>query len=71
VYYRDTFLDNRKDSGSIRRQFQELLRKSALRGYGIGIGHVQTPALAAVLKEYANDPSLRFCFPDELKPDTR
>jgi polysaccharide deacetylase 2 family uncharacterized protein YibQ len=51
---RDVFLDNRRDPGAIRRQFEELLRQARKKGHAIGIGHPY-PETAAVLSDLLAD----------------
>lgn len=51
-FERDAFLDNKKDVASIRASMERLIKEARQRGYGIGIGHIQTANLALVLKEY-------------------
>lgn len=47
---RDVFLDNVLDKKIIKRQFEELLKKSKIKNYGIGICHPHTQTFEALLE---------------------
>ena len=51
-YKRDVFLDNEKDISYIRNSMTTLINEAKLKGFAIGIGHIQTKELAFVLKEF-------------------
>lgn len=48
---RDVFLDNQRDTVSIRRQFRKLIRLAKLRGYAVAIGHPYPETLALLEAE--------------------
>lgn len=51
-YERDVFFDNDRDRASIRKSMESLIKEAKQKGYGVGIGHIQSKELVPVLKEY-------------------
>ena len=55
IWERDIFLDNNPDPNEMRTMINKGLAIADKKGYAIMIGHVQTPALAKLLREMYAD----------------
>ncbi len=55
IWERDIFLDNNPDPNKMRTMINKGLAIADKKGYAIMIGHVQTPALAKLLREMYAD----------------
>lgn len=55
IWERDIFLDNNPDPNEMRTMINKGLAVADKKGYAIMIGHVQTPALAKLLREMYAD----------------
>ncbi len=68
-YSRDAFLDNEKTLSSIRSAMSRFIQSSRSKGYGVAIGHIQTPNLPIILKEFYNkryELNIRFVSLDKI-----